>query len=432
MELKNFLKSKGPLLALAIALVYGILVFVIYFTGYHAMPNNMNRLPVTIVNQDRQSKTLSNQLKTSLDKKFDHVHQTTSLSQAKKDLNSRKTYMIVDIPKDFSKNVKSNKHTTLEFYINESNQTSVVSGMKTVAKTVGASVQKNVIIEKSEASLSANAVKKLQQQLNQQKTQLQSQVQQTAASNPAAAKKLAAQGEAKLKTTAKQQQQKIQNQVQAQYAPVANGVSVKIHRTNKVKQGLNYSLAPFFANLGMYIASLLGAMLMYGTYAKFAKKIGRFKAFGYYQIALAIVALISTAIVKPVVMSIIGLPMDNFMTAWFGQFLVMMGAYELNTVCLLLMGQIGSSINIFLTMLQVVCCAGMVPLITMNSFFRAIHYFAPMYYGAQLDFNLFYGGVGTAGLFQGLAILVVGLLLVNTVIVYFRKKQPMLDLAKLS
>lgn len=403
MKLRKFLTSKGTLLSLLVTLVYGILVFVIYFTGYHAMPNHMNRLPVTIVNQDTSSQTISHQLKTSLNKEFDHVHQTSSLSKAKRDLNSRKTYLIVDIPQSFSNDVKNNKQTTLHFYINESNQTSVVSAMKSTANTIGSTVQKKVIVQKSEAALSQSTLKQMQSQL---------------AAAPTAQRQAA---------TAK-----VQQQVHQSYQPVANGVSVKIHRTNKVKSGLNYSLAPFFANLGLYLSSLIATLLIYGTYAKFAKKYGRWTSFACLQAAILLISIISTGIVKVSVMGMIGVPMSTFFGAWFDQFLVMWAAFELNSISVLLLGQVGSALNIFLTMIQVVSCAGMVPVVTMNSFFKLAHYISPMYYGAQMDFIRFYGGVGIGGLLQGVIILVVSLLIINVVIVAFRKTQPMLNFANYS
>lgn len=367
------------------------------------MPNHMDRLPVTIVNQDSSSQTLSHQLKTSLDKEFNHVHQTSSLSQAKRDLNHRKTYMIIDIPKDFSQKVSSNQHTTLHFYINESNQTSVVSAMKSAANTIGSTVQKKVIVQKSEAVLTQSSLQSMQSQLQQL---------------PAAQQKAMT--------------QQAQQKVAQQYASVANGVSVKIHRTNKVKKGLNYSLAPFFANLGLYLSSLIGILLMYGTYAKFAKKDGRWQSFANLQVAIILISLVATAIVKATVMGMVGVSMTHFVKAWMEQFLIMWSAFELNSIFVLLLGQVGSSLNIFLTMIQVVACAGMVPVVTMNGFFKAAHYISPMYYGAQLDFINFYGGTGATGLVQGLVVLLVSLVLVNTVIVAFRKKQPMMNFADYS
>lgn len=431
MKFLEFLKSRGPVMVLLASLVYGILVFAIYFTGYHAMLNNMNRLPITIVNRDTNSNKLSNQLNTTLSKNYDHVKQTRDLSKAKRDLNDRKTYLLVVIPKNFSANVQQNKHAKLDFYVNESNQTSAVSAMKNTANTIGAIVEKQVIVQKSEVALSKDALTKLQQEITTQKAQLQSQTLQMAAVDPQGAQQLAASGQEKLTKAGKDGQAKIMAQAKASYAPIANGISYQIHRTNKVKQGLNYALAPFFTNLALYISTLLGTMLIYGTYAKFAKRWGRWKAFTAMQGTFIILSLVAAVIVKAIVIAMVGTNVD-FMTAWGAQALVMLAAYELNSIFVLLLGQMGSAINIFLTMIQVVSCAGMVPLVTMNRFFQLTHYGAPMYYGAQLDFNLFYGGSGNSALFQEIALLVVSLLVINIVIVCFRKKQPIMDFNQLS
>ncbi|KRL79960.1 YhgE/Pip domain-containing protein [Secundilactobacillus paracollinoides] len=168
MNLGKFLKSKGPLLALAVVLIYGIIIFAIYFTGYHAMPNHLDQLPVTVVNQDRQSKKIANQLKKALP--FDTVKTTTDLNQAKHQLNTRKTYLIVAIPKQFNKDIRANKQTTLNFYVNESNQTSVVSGMKSVAQTVGTTVNNNVLLQKGALMIAEPALTKLQTTVKKEQT----------------------------------------------------------------------------------------------------------------------------------------------------------------------------------------------------------------------------------------------------------------------
>lgn len=69
----KFLKSRGVLLALLVMLIYGVLVFSIYFTGYRPLPNRVTDLPITLVNQDKQSSKLNTQLKRSL-KSFKTVH----------------------------------------------------------------------------------------------------------------------------------------------------------------------------------------------------------------------------------------------------------------------------------------------------------------------------------------------------------------------
>ncbi len=86
--LSKFLKSKGVLLASLVTIVYGVLVFFIYFSGYKPLPTHIKDLPITIVSTNNQNDELQKQIKTSL-KSFKHVNETSNITSAKK------TYEIV-------------------------------------------------------------------------------------------------------------------------------------------------------------------------------------------------------------------------------------------------------------------------------------------------------------------------------------------------
>lgn len=441
MNLGKFLKSKGPLLALAVVLIYGIIIFAIYFTGYHAMPNHLDQLPVTVVNQDQQSKKIANQLKKALP--FDTVKTTTDLNQAKHQLNTRKTYLIVAIPKHFNKDIRANKQTTLNFYVNESNQTSVVSGMKSVAQTVGTTVNNNVALQKGTLMIAEPALTKLQTTVKKEQTAAKSTVAtqkaKIAAAPASSQKALMAQLQKQVASSTKTatskaeaQKQTILNSAKKQAKPLASSVKTSIHRENKVKTGLNYSLAPFITNLALYISALFGTIMLYGTYAKFAKQIGRFKSFVNLEITMALIAIVGTAFVSWAIIAMMGLAGSTFTNLWITSALLLFSAYNFNAILVLLIGQIGTALNTFLTMLQVVASAGMVPVLAMNGFFKGIHGLMPMYYAVQADFNIMYGGTGTTSIWLGLLTLTGVTILINLVIVALRKHQPMLQFDRLS
>ncbi len=429
MKFKNFFFSRGTGIATLVAILFSSLIFWIYFSGYHGMPNNTNKLPITIVNQDSKSHALQHQIKASLQDNFDTIKTTANLKKAKQQLNRRETYLVIDIPANFSRQVQANQKAQLHFYINEANQTSVVSGMRTVARTVGNNIQQKVIIKKGQAILAASAVKKLNQQVATAKAQLQAQVDQ--AETPQMAKQIAQTGQAKIAQTAKVGQAKINQSVSQAYQGVANGVQIKMHYTNPVKEGLNYSLAPFFANLALYLGSMLGATILYGTYAKFAPTIGRWRAFLALQLTFAIIVIIIGGLYTGYLRLMLGGIKGTAINLWLNAGLLLFAGYDLNLVMLLLFGQAGTIVNIFFTMLQVVACAGMLPVVTLNTFFQAIHYLSPMFYATSLNFNLFYGGAGMANLFSQFTILILGLIILNTFIVSFRKRQFLLDMNKL-
>lgn len=76
--------------------------------------------------------------------------------------------------------------------------------------------------------------------------------------------------------------------------------------------------------------------------------------------------------------------------------------------------------------------AGMVPVITMNSFFNAAHFVSPLYYGVAADFNVMYGGTGTNKIWFNSMVMMFVLIVINLIIVALRKRQPMLQFNQLS
>lgn len=439
--MKKFLFSKGPLLAALVVILYGILVFLIYFTGYEAMPNHIDEMPITIVNQDSKSKALANQIEDKLD--FKHIKKTTSMKQAKKDLNNRDSFLIINIPKNFAKDIKQNKRVNLNFYVNESTSYSGVSGMKNIATTIGNTVNQQVVIEKGKTMLNQAQLTVLQQKVEKQKQQMASELQQSKQQIAAAPAAQQAQLKQKLQTKTQQSQQaakskinsekqKILKRTNSNYQNVSNSVNVKVHQVNKVKSGLNNALAPFFANLAIYIGSLLGTLLLYGTFVKFSKRVGRLRSFVMLEGTMLILAVLGSAIVSAVIA-----PMMNLGGTGYGQLFVNHGleifaAYNFNAILMLLIGQVGTVLNIFLTMIQVVSGAGMVPLVTMNGFYQFAHFISPMYYSVQADFNIMFGGTGTSQLWWELILLTLGIMIVNTVIVMLRKKPMMVNFEDLS
>jgi uncharacterized phage infection (PIP) family protein YhgE len=413
--MKKFLTSKGPILALLVVALYGILVFLIYFEGYDAMPNHMDEMPISIVNQDSKSDKLASQIEDQLD--FKHIKKTNDLSKAKSDLKSRKTYLIINIPKNFTRDVQQNKSTELNFYVNDSNSYSGVSAMKNVATAVGGSVNKQVIVEKGKSMLTKAQLSVLQQNVDAQKAQL--------ATQPAAVQQ---QAEAKVQA----QEAQINQNTNTAYKGVGNSVKTNIHQVNKAKSGLNIALAPFFANLAVYIGSMLGMLLLYGTYVKFSKQVGRGRSFAMLEVTMLILSVIGAAVVSAVIAPMMGLSGNGFMQLWLNHGLEIFAAYNFNAILVLLLGQMGTVLNIFLTMIQVVSGAGMVPLVTMNGFYKFAHVISPMYYSVQADFNIMFGGNNTSSFWWGIVILTLCIIVVNIGIVSLRKKPTMINFEDLS
>lgn len=235
---------------------------------------------------------------------------------------------------------------------------------------------------------------------------------------------------AQLEQQQNQQKAQLTKQVNQAYAGVDNSVTTNIHRVNKVKSGINNSMAPFFISLAAYLSALIGALVLYGTYVKFSEQIGRYKSFAFMETSMILLSLFGGLVVAATVIPFTTGDWSNLGSIWFIHSLEIFGAYNLNAVFILLLGQIGASINILLTMLQVVAGAGMVPVQIMSPFFKLIHGASPMFYSIMSDYDLLYGN--NTSLWTGALLVALCYIVINLVIVALRKKQPMLDFSKLA
>ena len=421
--LSKFLKSKGVLLASLVTIVYGVLVFFIYFSGYKPLPTHIKDLPITIVSTNNQNDELQKQIKTSL-KSFKHVNETSNITSAKKNLRNRETFMIVEIPHNFTEKVTANKQANLNFYINDANQSLVVSGLKNIANNIGTAVNTGIMLQKSKTIMSKAMTQQLMQNNQADLAQAQAQI----ASLPASQQRAAAQ---QLEQEQAKQQAVVNDKVNTDFDGVDNSVKTNIKEVNKISIGINNSMAPFFISLASYLAALIGTLLLYGTYVKFTATNGRFKSFAAMETAMLTLSIFGGIIVTVTVIPLTSAKWDNFLAVFVAHSLEFWGAYNLNAVFILLLGQIGAAINILLTMLQVVAGAGMVPVQIMTPFFKGIHALSPMYYSFMSDYDLLYGN-GAYSLWLGALSIIIGYLVLNSIIVYFKKKQPMLAFSKLA
>lgn len=398
------------------------------------MPNNLDRLPVTIVNNDKDSKSLENNIKKKLS--FKNIHVSSDLSKAKKQLSERKTYLIINIPKNFK-----NKPKNLNFYINESNPSSVVSAMKTTASTLGDAIKEKVLFQTNVLKYAKPKLIELEKQLNLQKQNSAKEVAQKKLAISQAPKNQQKLLSSQLNTSIKEQKRigkqkavveknKIINDAKKKASKESTLMTINIKIQHNVKQGLNYSLSPFFATLALYLSSLLGSLVLYGTFVKFSKQIGKIKSFVYLETTMSIVSVIGALTSTIMVTSCIN--HINFLNLFINSFLVLFASLNLNSIMVFLMGQLGTSINILLTMIQIVASSGMFPVSTMNGFFKFIHNLSPMYYGVSANFNIINGGNSVNSIWIKMIVLIISIILINVIIVSIKKKQIMLDFNSIS
>lgn len=442
MNFKKFISSRGTVIALLITVIFGGLVFWIYDSGYKNMPSKIKELPIEIINQDPDSKDLAENIKAKAP--FKHVKISSDLKKGKQNLDQRKSYLLIAIPAHFKHNLLHGKNVKVKFYLNDSNQMSVSSSLNAVANKMGQEIDKKIQVQNQTIKIAKPQLAKLQLELNKQRANAEIEINTARRSiaqapkqmQPALIKKLKTQTALSqkqvVKKALKQKQQIIFQSKQKALAQQRKTSSFTIQHRNSVPKGLNNALAPFFINITLNLGTLMGALLLYGVYAKFASKIGRWKSFAYLECTYLLIAFLASLIVSAIDLKILPGSMANYSNIMFGHTLAIFLYYNFNTIALLLLGQIGTPINIILTMIQVVSGAGIIPLIGMNSFFNLVHYVSPVYYGIQSDFNFLYGGTFSSEQQIGFWLLLVGILLVNMIIVTIRHKQPTLKFDELS
>ncbi|RHW51827.1 hypothetical protein DS831_00375 [Bombilactobacillus bombi] len=441
MKLKNFFSSKGIILALIVTIVYGSLIFWIYDSGYQGVPKDIKELPVTIVNQDFKSKKLAQQLKKSLP--FKDIHESENLSQSKKDLQQRKTYLLINIPPKFTQDIKQGHKVKLHFYLNDSNPTAIANSLNLMTQRLGQIVNQNLALKKQTLILAQPALRELKQSIQQQQidSQAKLQIAQQQIALAPAAQQPQLQVELRQQIQAQKQQAKVQIQQQKRAVinrnnmkaqNVVQPVTTRVHHRNYVHSGMNNLMAPFFNNIALYLGAMIGSLILYGVYVKFVSDIGRLRAFADLELAFVFLAVVGSAIVTAITLKIMPISFAKYCNIMLGHIVSLFLYYNFNLIMILLFGQIGASFNIIFTMIQIVSGAGIVPVLVMNNFFKSVHYFSPLYYGIQNDFNLMYGGDLTSQQQIGTILLLITCLCINFVIVTIRKKQPMLHFESLS
>ena len=129
MKLTKFLISKGVIYAIILAVFYQIAMVGLYIYGYHVLPNGVDLLAINVVNQDGDKGTvIEKELVPTLSKSFSKVITDKGLDESKDELENRQIQMIIVIPENFVNDLTSGK-STMDFYIDESNTTTVINTM---------------------------------------------------------------------------------------------------------------------------------------------------------------------------------------------------------------------------------------------------------------------------------------------------------------
>lgn len=342
MKLTKFLLSKGVIYAIILAVFYQIAMVGLYIYGYHVLPNGVNQLSINVVNQDGdKGEAIEKELVPTLSKSFSKVITDKELTESKEELDSRQIQMIIVIPENFVSNLETGK-STMDFYIDESNTTTVINTMEAVAKSV---------TDNFNQAINQGKLTNILKSLN---------------------------------VTIKQQEQITE---QLNNSVVQNNVYM-----NKAPGSMDYVMTPSFLSIAAYASSMVVAIVLMNIFLAFIPIIGKWKAFQYVEITGCVIAIVAPLFGVIMARILISISMQKLIIIYLQQILMQITAFQFTLIFSLFFGQNGIFVNIPLMLAQTIAGGGTMPLQIMPDPFKVISYFTPMYPNTQINFGILYGG----------------------------------------
>ncbi|MNM63418.1 ABC-2 family transporter protein [compost metagenome] len=340
MNLAKFLKNKGVLYAVILAIFYQTAMVGLYIYGYHVLPGGVDELSVNVVNLDGSpGEAIQQELTANLP--FKQITTGQSLEQSKEALDNRSTQMIIVIPPNFISNLARGK-SEFDFYINQSNTMTTTTTMTAVAESITDNFNKAISQKKLAEILGSMNVNSEQQQA----------------------------------ITAQLQNSVVQKNVYPHTAP----------------QSMDYIMAPSFLSIGTYASSMVVAIVFMNIFLAFIPIVGKRKAFFYIEAAGCVISVLTPLFGIIMARILISIGLQKLLILYLQQVFMQITAFQFTLVFSLLLGQNGIFINIFLMLAQTIAGGGTMPLQMMPDLFKTISYITPMYPNTQIDFGLMFGG----------------------------------------
>lgn len=114
---------------------YAVAMLVIFLIGYTAIPGQMDKLKIVIVNEDAGETgiQIAKQLSESLPFEIESDY---SNDKALQKLEDNKIALLIQIPENFSASAQKGESAEINFTVNEASATMVSSSMSTIVKEI--------------------------------------------------------------------------------------------------------------------------------------------------------------------------------------------------------------------------------------------------------------------------------------------------------
>lgn len=373
MKFKQFLKTRGAIAAIFMGIFYAIAMLGIFLPGYSAIPGNVDKLPIAIVNDDagEYGAQIASQLEENLP--FKNIETDLSNSQALKDLDKNDLALVVHIPETFSADMqKGEVSSSIDFTINEAGATTVSSTMNSVVTQIN----------------------------NQLSTQFSQQT---------------AQGVLMNFNVPEDQAAELANKIETSYT--GNVVSI-----NEIPDGMNNNMLPMFLTMAGYVGAMIGAMQLVAAFKASRGKASKTKLFLYVQSTALLIAVTSSLIALGITY-LVNQPSGELFFGILGQqILNYLVCFNFTAILLFLVGEGGMILNLPILLFQTLANGATIPRDMMYLPYEWMSHISPMYYSVQAYFANMYGGISPSPYIWSMVAIGAVAMLINIVIVTFVHK----------
>lgn len=370
MKFTQFLKTKGAIGAIFMGIFYAIVMLSIFLPGYSAIPGNIDKLPIAIVNDDAgdYGAEIADQLQKSLP--FKHIETGLSNKEAIKELEKNDVALVVHIPKTFSENLQmGDTAANIDFTINEAGATVVSSTMDSVVAEINNQIS---------AQFSQQTAQNILMNFN----------------------------------VPEEQAAKLSNKIETAYA----GNVVKI---NEIPNGMHHNMLPMFLTMSVYIGAMIGALQLVGAFKNNLGKASKKRLFIYVQLTALLIAVVSS-LAGTGVTFLVNEPSGNLFFSILGQqILNYMVSFNFTAIFIFLIGDSGMILNLPILLIQTIANGATVTREMMYLPYEWISYISPMYYSVQAYFAGLYGSISPSPFIWSLVLIGVITMSVNILIVKF-------------
>lgn len=375
MKFTEFLKSKGAIASIFMGIFYAVCMLGIFLSGYTAIPGNVDRLPIAIINDDEGE--YGGQIADSLAEQlpFKKIEKDLSNKAALEQLEENDLALVVHIPETFSADLQSGEvSASIDFTTNEATATVVSSTM-------------------------AQVVSQVNDQLSAQFSQQ------------------AAQGILMDFNVPEEQAKEMAEMIENTYTP--NVVTI-----NDIPDGMHNTMLPMLLTTALYAGAMIAAMQLVGAFNANRGKASTTRLFIYMQLTAVCIGIFAGLASTGVAFVINDLDLELFLPIWGQQILNYWVNFNFTAIFVLLIGQGGMIVNIPILLTQTITNGATLPRDMMYAPFEWASHITPMYYSVQAYFANIYGSASVSPYIFGLAAVGVVAMLINILAVILFHKSP--------